>query len=91
MDDVQLATDLTRSAFVIALKLALPLLITGLVVGVLVSVLQAATQIQEQTLTFIPKIIAVGGAAYVTMQWSITTIVEYTNTLITSLPTLFTQ
>jgi flagellar biosynthesis protein FliQ len=91
MDDIQLAVDLTRSSFIIALKLALPLLLTGLVVGVLVSVLQAATQVQEQTLSFIPKIISVAIAAYVTMQWSVTTIVDYTKDLLEQMPTLFVQ
>ncbi len=91
MDDIQLAVDLTRASFVIALKLSLPLLLTGLVVGVLVSVLQAATQVQEQTLSFIPKILSVGAAAYITMQWSVTTIVEYTRGLLEQMPTMFAK
>ena len=51
--------DLSREALVVTLKLSLPLLSVGLVVGLMVSLFQAVTQIQEQTLAFIPKILAV--------------------------------
>lgn len=59
------------------LILSLPLLLTGLVVGIVISVLQAATQIQEQTLSFIPKILAMVAALYFLMPFFIRTLVEY--------------
>ena len=56
--DTDLVISLGVSAMELALKVALPLLLVGLVVGLIISVFQAVTQIQEQTLTFIPKILA---------------------------------
>ena len=58
-DYVQTAVDMGREAMLVTLKLSMPLLMVGLVVGLVISVLQAATQVQEQTLSFIPKILAV--------------------------------
>lgn len=51
--------DLLFQAFQLALKLALPFLLVSMIVGVLISILQAATQINEQTLTFVPKFLAI--------------------------------
>lgn len=51
--------DVMYQAFQLALKLALPLLVVSMVVGVVISVFQAATQIHEQTLTFVPKLLAI--------------------------------
>lgn len=51
--------DLLFQAFLLALKLALPFLLVSMIVGVLISILQAATQINEQTLTFVPKFLAI--------------------------------
>jgi len=67
MDAVQIASDIGRSALEMAITLALPMLLTGLTVGVVISVLQAATQVQEQTLSFIPKILAMLAALYIFM------------------------
>ena len=69
--------DLTRAALVVALKLALPLLGVGLVVGLVVSLFQAVTQIQEQTLTFIPKILAVVGTLIFLLPTLLMWAVEY--------------
>ena len=52
------ATELIRHTLMLALIISAPMLLIGLVVGIVVSLLQAVTQIQEQTLTFIPKIVA---------------------------------
>jgi flagellar biosynthetic protein FliQ len=89
MDGVQVAVDLTRAAFVVAVKVSLPLLLAGLVVGVIVSVLQAATSIQEQTLSFIPKILAVVVTAYILMQWMMTVVLEYTRQVFEQMPWYF--
>lgn len=67
--DVDLATELIRRALMLVLLISAPVLICGLVVGVVVSLLQAVTQIQEQTLSFIPKIAAMFLVAVVTLPW----------------------
>ncbi len=77
MDPIQIASDVSRQALEITMVLALPLLLTGLVVGIVISVLQAATQVQEQTLSFIPKILAMVAALYFLMPFFIRTMVEY--------------
>jgi flagellar biosynthetic protein FliQ len=88
-DDIQTAVDVGRQALVVGMILALPLLVVGLVVGVMISILQAATQIQEQTLTFVPKIVAVVAALFIMMPWVLTVLVQYTEDLIINMGTLF--
>ena len=63
------ATELLRQTLVLALLVSAPMLAIGLAVGVVVSLLQAVTQIQEQTLTFVPKIVAMFAAAILLMPW----------------------
>lgn len=63
------ATDLLRHTLVLALTIAAPMLVIGMVVGIIISLFQAVTQIQEQTLTFVPKITAMIVAAVVLMPW----------------------
>lgn len=72
-----LAVHLISRAMMVALMVAAPLLATALIVGVLVSLVQALTQIQEQTLTFIPKLIAVAIVLLLCMPWMITQLVNY--------------
>jgi flagellar biosynthetic protein FliQ len=74
---VQVAIDLSRRSLVVAMEVALPLLLVGLVIGLAVSLFQALTQLQEQTLTFIPKILGVGGMLFILMPWMIMVIGEY--------------
>jgi flagellar biosynthetic protein FliQ len=66
---VDQASDLIRETLLLALIISAPLLIVGLVVGLIVSLLQAVTQIQEQTLVFVPKIAAMIAAAIFVMPW----------------------
>jgi flagellar biosynthetic protein FliQ len=66
-----------REAFTIALRLAAPLLLVSLSVGLIISIFQAATQIQEQTLTFVPKLIIIGLTLVLLGPWMITVIREY--------------
>lgn len=80
--------ELARGALLVAFKLAAPLLIIALVVGLAVSVVQAVTQVQEQTLSFVPKLIAVGVAFLVLLTWMLHVIVAYTSDLFSSLPAL---
>ena len=75
-------------AMEMALKLGLPLLLVGLVLGLVVSVFQAVTQIQEQTLTFIPKIIGLVVVLVVAGPWMLGQIVSYTQNLYGQIPNL---
>ena len=80
------AVQIAREAMLVALLIAAPMLGFGLLVGVFVSIIQAVTQVNEMTLTFIPKIIAVMAALALFMPWIIRIIVEFTIRLLTSLP-----
>ncbi len=84
----QLAVDLIRHALLLALSVAAPLLLTALVVGVCVGLLQAITQLQEQTLTFLPKLVAIALVFVITLPWAIQRLVEYLGGVLRSLPTL---
>jgi flagellar biosynthetic protein FliQ len=75
------ATELIRHAFVVALILAAPILAVGLVVTLIVSLLQSVTQIQEQTLSFIPKIVAMALAAVLLTPWFTQHLLDYAKTL----------
>jgi len=77
--------DLGREALWMVLLVAGPMLGLGLLVGLVVSILQATTQIQEQTLTFIPKILAVLGAAIVFGPWMLRVMTEYAARLLGNL------
>ena len=72
------ATDLIQHSLIMALMVSAPMLCIGLVVGILVSLFQAVTQIQEQTLTFIPKITAMVCAAIILMPWIGQRLIAYT-------------
>ena len=80
--------DLATDAMSVAMKVALPLLLAGLAVGLLVSVFQAVTQIQEQTLAFIPKILAIAGVLIVGGPWMLNQLLSYTTDLWSRIPTL---
>jgi len=67
--DIDSATELVRSSLLLVLLLSAPVLVCGLIVGVVMSLLQAVTQIQEQALSFIPKIIVMFIVAAVTLPW----------------------
>ena len=76
------ATELIRHTLVLALIVSAPMLIIGLGVGIVVSLLQAVTQIQEQTLTFIPKITAMFAAAILLLPWIGHRLIEYTSAML---------
>jgi len=78
--------ELARQAMLVGLQVALPILIAALIVGLMVSVFQAVTQIQEMTLQFIPKMIAVGLVALFAGGWMLTQVVEFTVRVFTNLP-----
>jgi flagellar biosynthetic protein FliQ len=83
-----LALDLMRNAIMVALTVAAPLLATALLVGILVSLIQAVTQIQEQTLTFIPKLLAMAAVFVILLPWSIARLVDFLVTMLRTLPTM---
>ena len=70
----------------VALSLAAPLLLVSLITGLIISILQAATQINEMTLSFIPKILAVVCAIIVAGPWMLNLLLDYVRTLFTRLP-----
>jgi flagellar biosynthetic protein FliQ len=80
------ATDLIRSTLLLALLVSAPMLLIGLLVGIVVSLFQAVTQIQEQTLSFIPKIVAMIGSAIVLMPWISHRLIEYSAAIFSNGP-----
>ncbi len=76
---------LAQQTFIVAAKLAAPMLFTALVVGVLISLLQAITQVQEMTLTFVPKIIAIALVTLLTGSWVLHSLVDFTRRLFENL------
>ena len=78
--------SLTVDAMELSLKIGLPLLVSGLLVGLVISVFQAVTQIQEQTLTFIPKIIATAAVIIIGGPWMLDQLILYTNDLYGMIP-----
>ena len=78
--------EIGQHALYVAMLVAAPLLLTALAVGLLVGVIQAATQINEMTLSFIPKLIAMALVALITGPWMLRLLVQYTTRLIESLP-----
>lgn len=75
-----------RQAMELALMMAMPMLGVGLMVGVVVSVIQAATQIQEMTLTFIPKVVSIFVALLIAFPWMLDKMTTYTRNLIMEIP-----
>jgi flagellar biosynthetic protein FliQ len=86
--DQDVVINLVSGALQLALKVALPLLGVGLVIGLAVSVFQAVTQIQEQTLSFIPKVLALAGVLVVGGPWMLNQLLSYTQDLWLSIPQL---
>ena len=88
MNNVDVAVELGRQALMIAFLVSAPMLVTGLVVGVVISILQAATQVQELTLSFIPKILCMMAALFIFLPWMLTTVSGFASQLIESIPSL---
>ena len=78
--------DLARHALTITLQLALPILLVSLVSGLVISIFQAVTQINEMTLAFVPKILAVVAAAVILGPWMLNSLVAYMTNLFIALP-----
>ncbi len=78
--------ELSTQALELALRVALPLLLVGLVVGLAVSVFQAVTQIQEQTIVFIPKVLALAAVLVIGGPWMLNQLLSYTTELWSEIP-----
>lgn len=77
MMTIDQASDLIRESLTVMIVLSAPILLAALVIGLMISIIQAATQIQEQTLTFVPKIIGMGVVAVVATPWVGKLILEF--------------
>ena len=84
--DQDTVVNLSTQALSVTFRLALPLLGVGLLVGLVVSIFQAVTQIQEQTLSFIPKVIALAAVLMIGGPWMLNTLIGYTTELWSSIP-----
>lgn len=86
--DAASVLDLAQDALIVAAKLGAPILVTSLVVGFAISLVQSITQIQEVTLSFVPKAVAVAVALIVAGQWMIAEMVSFTTDLFDRIPAL---
>ena len=77
------AVDLAREMLIIALKIAAPILVSGVLVGLIVSIFQSVTSIQDQTITFVPKIVIMLVVAILLLPWIASRLVEYAGELLT--------
>ena len=84
--DLEMAIDLVRNATFLALTIGAPILIVSMVVGLAISILQAVTQIQEQTLNLVPKIVLMTITMLVILPWAIQRVMEYTTALYLDIP-----
>ena len=87
--DSAMVVDLARQALWMTMLISAPLLGVGLLVGLLVGIFQAATSINEQTLSFIPKVVCMGITMSLAGSWMINTMVDYTKSIFTRIPSLF--
>ena len=87
--DTSMVVDLGRQALWMTILISAPMLAVALLVGLVIGVFQAATSINEQTLSFIPKLLSIGLAAAVFGGWMINTMVDYTKGIFVRIPNLF--
>jgi flagellar biosynthetic protein FliQ len=87
MTDSQIV-QLGTQAFTVAAKLGAPVLVTALLLGFAISLFQSVTQIQEATLSFVPKVVGVGVALLFSGNWMVHEMVSYTNNLFQQIPSL---
>jgi flagellar biosynthetic protein FliQ len=88
--DSALVIELANQALWITVLVSAPLLVVALGVGLFIGIMQAATSINEATLSFIPKLLAIAVTLAVVGSWQIATLVDYTRALFLRIPTLFT-
>ena len=83
----ELVVDICRRAVQVTLMVSGPMLLAGMIIGLIVSVFQATTQINEQTLTFIPKIVAVFATLLLMTPWMIHTMTSFTGEIFSAIAT----
>lgn len=84
--DVDTAVELGREAILHGLLVSAPVLVTGLLAGLVIGLLQALTQVQEQTVSFVPKLVLMVLAVSLTLPWIIGVLVDYTRQLLSGIP-----
>jgi flagellar biosynthesis protein FliQ len=87
--DSAMVVELARQALWMTMLISSPLLAVGLAVGLVVGIFQAATSINEQTLSFIPKVVCMGITMALAGSWMINTMVDYTKSIFIRIPNLF--
>ena len=70
--------DVFQQALLVALKIAAPVLLVSIVIGLVISIFQAATQINEQTLTFVPKLLAIAAVLIILGPWMLEVMIDFT-------------
>ncbi len=85
MITIEQAIDLLRDAMLVTMLIVGPILVIGMVIGLTISLVQAVTQIQEATLSFVPKLFAMGAAIVFVMPWMFQRLIEYTRHLFTTM------
>jgi flagellar biosynthetic protein FliQ len=86
-----MVVSIGREALTLTIMIAGPMLLFGLIVGVVISIFQAVTQIQEMTLTFVPKILAVAGALLIFMPWMINKLTDFARHMMDLIPAMAGQ
>jgi flagellar biosynthetic protein FliQ len=84
--DIDQAIELSRGAVMLVLVLSLPIMLVAMVVGLLISIAQAVTQLQDQTLSFVPKIVAMFLTAIYLFPWALQRAIDYSTTLFHNIP-----
>jgi flagellar biosynthetic protein FliQ len=87
--DTAMVIDLGRQALWTAMLVCAPLLVVALAVGLIIGIVQAATSINESTLSFIPKLVAMGIALLAFGSWQLVTLIDFTRSIFQRIPTLF--
>jgi flagellar biosynthesis protein FliQ len=82
----EFAVELLKNTILQAVSLASPILAAALIVGLLVSLFQAVTSIHEQTLSFVPKVLAVVGVLLLLLPWMARSLIEFTNSVFEKIP-----
>ena len=86
----EFAIELIKTMMFHAVALAAPILVTAMIVGLAISLFQAVTTIHEQTLTFVPKALAIVGVIILLLPWILRTLIEFTTAVIEKMPQMVT-
>jgi len=87
--DIAMVVDIARHAIWVSILLGAPLLLTALAVGLFIGIIQAATSINEMTLSFIPKLLAMALALVIFGGWQLSTLVDFSRVMFERIPLLF--